>query len=112
MDSRKKDVSDFFKPKLSDANVVTAKEYFIKCLGREELNKLFPNKEITYIQIHFIPHHDYLKGDVISNLDGMTMMSLEFSDGTKESIRWKDPKVKCDKSLSTDKPSISGTKSD
>lgn len=108
MESRKTDPSDFFKSKPSDADIA-AREYLKKYLSREEINRLFPNKEITYIQINFIPHREYTKGDVISNMDGMTMMTLEFSDGTKASIRWKDPKAE---SVSLIKPSISDRKSD
>jgi len=102
MDSRKSELGIFFKPPQLDAGKINATEYFKKCLSREELNKLFPGKVINYVQINFIPNHAYQKGDVLSNMDGMTMMSLEFSDGTKESIRWKEPKPE---SVSSIKPS-------
>lgn len=54
-----------------------------KHMGRHELNQFFPGKEISYMQVHYIKHQEYQKGDVIS---------IEFTDGTKESIQWKDTK--------------------
>lgn len=61
-------------------------------MSRHELNKCFPGKEISYMQVHYIKHQEYQKGDVISNIEGMTVISIEFTDGSKESIRWKDTK--------------------
>ena len=77
MDSRKAQLVEFFKTHF----------------GRNEIDKLFPGKEVNFIQINYIKHHDYKKGDTFSNLDGMALMTLEFNDGTKEHIRWKDPRV-------------------
>ncbi len=61
-------------------------------MSRHELNKFFPGKEISYMQVHYIKHQEYKKGDVMSNFEGMTVISIEFTDGTKESFRWKDTK--------------------
>lgn len=66
------------------------RDYFKSCFSKEKLKELFPEKEIEHIKVTYISDIERTRGDVISNLDGATVVIIEFKDGTSESIRWKD----------------------